>query len=613
MVYLEYNKTKKGIQLELIDYQTYAEKPEEAEELVFQTQSILTPNSSIFPIAQPIETGNELYYCAYKKLPLKTYCFKYDNLYYVFDTFLNKKNILIFNPFNNSLTKKFLNQEKVISQIYGDLEIEKTGNEMSFSNIIIDLSEITKEDLPKALQEIRIWEGNVECIEDLEKCKLLFYGFIDSFTLNIINNKKNIYRMELSIIPPYSLSLKRNLSISGNYEASEIFGLIFEPLINDGFTLKEVPDINKTISVNYFVEPIENIMNFLSNKLNIYWYIDEKKGIYVKDISSLFNLQAKHSFNEENGISGLFNFNSTIQNNDYFNTINVTNARVYNIGYNGTATNDILGIHYPLVPKMKFVKDEEIVFENPIDFNKKNLKRICKDKAMDVITIFTIVINGTGYECKYNASTDTTTMPSSIKFEGEDTESSLIVLKKDDFFKNLVTSFIWKGSTSTATSLISYSMLKYQILKINNSNEIEKYKDFLSDSGICEKTIDLNESWFTKSELIDYCNSLIVSNSNETNEVEMGFDEDYGFNIGDIVSINMPTRFIDGKFIVTQIKERYHGKFKEFNIILKNFDIEKNYIDIFRKSEEEQDEEKYKDIDIVEYSKEKVEETFGVD
>ena len=205
-------------------------------------------------------------------------------------------------------------------------------------------------------------------------------------------------------------------------------------------------------------------------------------------------------------------------------------------------------------------------------------------------------------------------LPQGWAWEDDNNENAKLVLKRDSFFSNLVTGFTWQGEdTIWLENMTSDKVLKYELFRLTNISEVNKCIGKITDSGIIENTIDVNESWFTHTELIDYCNSLIGANAVNTTTVDISFDKNYNLDIGDTIRINEPNFFIEGDFVITDINEKKYG-YNEYDchIVAKNNKLLENYIDIFRKDKLEEDEDKYDRLNVFEYISEEIVENYNV-
>lgn len=613
MVYVEYNTSKRQkteYSIEVTESNTY----DGYTLLPFSPFTTVQPSNAIFPSDNLVSIESEIYYLlrfkAIKNYSKGKYAFEYDGKYYLFNAEIPKDYTLYFYTIEyeggivepNIIAEGYI-QMKEILPVYDTLELNKSGNELTFSNIKADYGIREKWQLPMAFQEIRIWQGDLIGDSDLSDCELLYTGFLDSASLTQKHTDEDECDIELTLLSPMNLTTKRYVSINGSYTTDEAFRLIFEPLINDGFNLTRINVNSKTISLNYYLETIETIMNDLSNKLNIYWTIDSKKNIKIVDIIKLLGQEPKLEITTD-FTEGLYELKPIIQNNGYFNTINVKNARLYTTGEN-----------QELLEIMKLINGETSHFVNPIDFGVNGANRTCLNNNTNKCTILEVLNQNEQvlYEIEYNVGDNTITLPQGVVFNDEDTENATLILERDSFFKNLITGFQWKGTTQNIGSIKSDTMLKYQLFRITNANEISKCSQFITDSGIIETTIDVNEGWYTFMEMVNYCDSLMMSNANNTASVELSFDKDYKFEIGDTIRINRPRFFIEGDFVITEIQETKSGYDSyDCHILAQNNKLQANYIDIFRKSISEENEAKYSSINVIEYTTDEIVETHKV-
>lgn len=164
-------------------------------------------------------------------------------------------------------------------------------------------------------------------------------------------------------------------------------------------------------------------------------------------------------------------------------------------------------------------------------------------------------------------------------------------------------------ATLTVQNIYSHNALRYVNLRFMNNTEIEKLKGIISDTGIVEKTIDYNEKWTTQEELIDYASSLLTQNGNEVNQVELEFDIDLGLHVGDMVRINKPKFYINGKFVVTSVIYTYNNELEEnWTITVRRADLLSSIIDLFRPITSQETTETTESIMIAEYTNEGIRE-----
>lgn len=611
MAYIEYNLKQDEQIIENINY-TISESINNYTFLQFQKQNASYPSNSSYPSSTkyPVSQKKELKLIATQTYSSKKFYFNYNNQFVLFETNIRKNDILIFD--GTTLTKETILENVKRLNLLDSFSLSKSSQNVEFSNLKVDFTDGIKEELPFVLQEIKIFDG---IIENAETNKLLYTGFVDDYKLPEIKNFTERVFIELAVLSPMSLATKRYISLSGNYETVELINLLFEPLINDGFVLEKVDIDSKNIQVNYFVQTIESIANDLSNKLNFFWYIDENKKIYVINIEKMFNNYPNFEITEKEKIFGLQSITPTLQSNGYFNTINIKNARVYCTGVSRSTPMIYPTNYFSILNNLTLNTDDDVTFNSPVDMSITGLETLCSEQQTGNPSLIVLSLTGQNisYNIGYYKGQGVLELPNGIVFDDEDTDGATIILKRDSMFKNLITGFTWKGSRVSLTEIWSDCMLKYQVFKMINSTEIEKCKGIISESGVIETTIDVNEKWFTKRELIEYCRNMMSSNSNQITDVQLKIKNiDYDLKIGDLIRINMPKFMINDNFIITSIKSNYSLNSKDFTIDTKNSKLTESYIDLFRSTETQEDDEKYDISNIIEYSDEGIIESYEV-
>ena len=211
--------------------------------------------------------------------------------------------------------------------------------------------------------------------------------------------------------------------------------------------------------------------------------------------------------------------------------------------------------------------------------------------------------DGTNYD-KYVTS-------GSITYSSDDGDEGEVVLQKDSFFSNLITGFKWNGGEkATIVRIRSDTALRYTTMRFMYSAEIEKLKGIISESGQIEKTIDYNETWTTLTQLISYARSLMTQNSNTVNQVSLEYDIEPNLKIGDVIEINEPDFYIQGKYAVKDISYTYNNEIEQnWQITVKSSDLISSYIDMFRPAEQEESEDTINTVILSEFVEEQINET----
>lgn len=483
-------------------------------------------------------------------------------------------------------------------KIINDYGYKLSSNEVTFNSIDIDFTNYTIADIPYKYQEIKIMEADTE--DNILNGSVLFTGFLDSIKLSNMKMKNEYRELSLTLLSPLKLATKRCVSLIGTYNLSYAIQRIMQPLINDGFIIREFNITEGQITTNFLLETVENCMNVICLKRNIFWFINENKEIFINSIDYLFGLPIAKSIDENIKEQGFLKLQPTIQNVDYANIINFKNVRLI---YPQTDIN-ASGTGYPIITYGKSIKyGDYITFNNPIIVDENQLRNVVEegnfptqDPEYDCFRI-TISLSGGGikeYKIYLDGQQDSATYgqyitQGSITYNDDQTEGELVLIR-DSFFTNLITGFKWNyNSNATITYFRTLTGLRYATMRYMYSAEINKLKGIISDSGQIEKTIDYAEKWTTITQLIDYARSLIVQNSNVVNQVQLEFDVNPNLRIGDIVSINAPSFFTQGNFAVKDISYKYISNLRQnWKITLKNADMLSTFIDLFRPQETQQ-------------------------
>ena len=257
-------------------------------------------------------------------------------------------------------------------KIEGSYNIEFSSNEVTFNDITINFTGYSLADIPYKYQKIEIRESE----EDIFNGKILFTGYLDDIKLSTMKNKKEERQLQLTLLSPLKMATIRTSSLVGTFTVTEAINRVLESLINDGFTIKELNVEDGEITTNFVLETIENCMNTICSRRNIFWYINQKREIVVKSINFMFNENIKKTINENDNLSeqGLYTIEPTIENIDYANIINFKNVRLI---YSQINDNSRKNNGYPIVSIGKKIKKGDIVnFDNPVIVDENTLREM---------------------------------------------------------------------------------------------------------------------------------------------------------------------------------------------------------------------------------------------
>lgn len=488
-------------------------------------------------------------------------------------------------------------------KIQDEYTITNSTNEVTFSDITIDFTGKTLADIPFKYQKMEIRESKDEA--DILNGELLFTGYLDEIKLPDMKQKDEYRTLEVTLLSPLKMATVRTVSLIGTYETAEAITRVLDPLISDGFILKELEVGDGQITTNFLMETVENCMNNICSKKNIFWYINEKREIFIYEINYMLGRPSVMTIDENTKLSeiGLDEFSPNIESIEYSNIINFKNVRlVYEYIYGNYN-------EYPIMTSNKTLHPGDVVtFDRPIVIDEELLRNVIDFKEKygnetpaKVYLALRMVCNQSYYEIGICRDKENEAYPyneffiqDGITFSDDDGEEGEIVLQRDNFFRNLITGVKYNGHGNDWDVLLqleSLTALRYTIMKFVHAREIENLKGLISDSGQVERTIDMNNVWMTYSQLIDYAKSLIVQNSNIVNEIKLHFTKNPNLKIADIVQIKMKNYYCEGIFAVTNIEKKYiNDEEVEWSITLKNSNFTYTYIDMFRPQEAEETE-----------------------
>ena len=477
-------------------------------------------------------------------------------------------------------------------RILDSIEIKKSSREVTYTDLKLDFSKCTMEDLPYAQQEVQIIDKDG---------KLKFTGFVSYYKLpelkKIITPEKEL---NLSLYTPRQMTTIRTVTIMRTAMLSEIITQVLMPLYQDGFLLKGLNIEDKFVTLKLISKTVEEVLNYLSNKYSLYWNINEFKEIEIDDISYLFNKVPKKTININNykqQINGFLSISPTVENLDYANIINVKNARIF---YDNTQEVNVI-----------LKNGDRIDFENPIEISLGTAERIVGALAVNqtiTCTNLELIYNGSSRAyvvCGFNVDGEVQDGLNMKDIATDDSTGALFVLTMDSTFKNLATGVTYKGENEiTVNSIRSQTFLRYANMRLINWQEIEENEGKITTSGQIEKVLDVENGWFTVQELIEYIRNTFIINNKYTNQVTIKYDKENNIEIGDRIDINLPEYFTEGIFIVTAINESKEANNPtNYSVELRNTNLLENYIELFRNSSDTEEQDSQIETEyVVEYS-----------
>lgn len=484
-------------------------------------------------------------------------------------------------------------------RIINSIEINKSSREVTYSDLTLDFSKCTINDLPYIQQEVKIYDKNDN---------LKFTGFVSDYKLpelnKIVTPKKEL---GLSLYSPRQLTTKRTVTIIRTAKLTDILNQTLAPLFSDGFILSEINVPDTTITVKLISRTVEEALNYFSNKYSLYWNVDELKNITINSIEYQFSKPTTKNININNykeEINGFLSITPSVENIDYGNIINVKNARIF---YENLSTEGL---------NVTLKNGDRLDFENPIDISLATAQRIAGQLTEEgsAVAITNLQIDyGTNQQayiiCGFNTSGDIKPGRNIKDIATDDSTGAKFVLTMDSTFKNLATGFTYKGEDSiTIRGISSQTFLRYANMKLINWYEIEQYRDKVTPSGQIEKILDVESGWFTVEELIDYVRSKFTVNNKYTNQINIKYDKENDIKVGDRIEINLSEYFTVGNFVVTGLSENTEGTNPtQYNVELRNTNLLENFIDLFRSSSDIEEQESQVEVEyVVEYAEEEL-------
>lgn len=458
--------------------------------------------------------------------------------------------------------------------------------------------------------------------------KLLYTGYIDDYVFDEMRELDIDTSINFTLMTPKKITTLRTCIAVGTYQLKDLIeNIILAPLIDDGFILKTLEITDRKITVNYLCKTIEYCLNNLSNKFNFWWYIDENKNIYFKDIELLYSEDnIEHVYDDENKISGLEYIKPTVNSENYANVVNFTNVRIYEQSHMSFNGKDIVESYNPILEQQisTLKQNEQIDFLFPLDIKKENIIKSAESTSLYNNLLYGVYISGKYSDNTtftvyygYNKSIKSEIKTNNVGYEGNNADNEKeFLLIRDSFFNNLITGFRYNGTKviKEIMEIKSDSALIWNIYKFYNDKGIEEKKDKISKTGIVETTINMNESWKTIQELEDIGASYIDKNSLKFDgQIELKADQNV-FNVGERVRINkhMGDLLIDGTYIITEVQELFSNNEFEYIAICKNSNMLSNFIDTFRGEDTQESSEKTYKLYVTHYNEEQILESHEV-
>lgn len=511
---------------------------------------------------------------------------------------------------------------KILNSYYkviDEYSISESSREVKFSNIKIDFTDKTILDLPLKYQEVQL----VDVDNNYNINETIYTGYVNNFILPNMKNNHEYRELEIDLLSPLAMATVRTTDAVGTYNLQPLIKELIQPLISDGFVLKEFNIGNNQITVNYLSETVESALNKLSNKFNFWWYIDKNKNIYINSIEYLIAKTPKLVYDDENKIDGLIDVIPSIDATDYCNVINFTNVRMFTHSYFSRIVYTDVGtgekfefnsVHNPIIKVGEINSGDEIEFDIPFDITIDNYYKNVEDEASDKIFYGRFINpNNTYTQITFDVQNNALVLPNNVSIDDSYSTESDFVFVRDNFFKNLIVGLKYNGANKLIIDSIKCTnALMWSKLRVINNDEVYKNKGIISDTGIVEKQIDMNEQWKNYTELIEIANSYIKINTSRVEQVKLNMDVDHNLNIGDTIKIDKPFFLINDTYIITDKNIIYDNNVTTWQYTLRNTNILENYVDLFRASEYEEVNQKEYNLITSNYSDDSINEVYEV-
>ena len=185
---------------------------------------------------------------------------------------------------------------EILLDVYNNYEITKSSQDVVYSDLQCDFTGRTAEELPEKYQEVSLVD-----IDNLNNENVLYFGYVESYNFGEMRELDVDTTINLTLFSPMKLATLRTTIAIGTYQLKDLLqNTILDPLIEEGFKIKEIDITDRQVTTNYLVKSVEYCMNNLSNKFNFWWFIDEYKNIYIKDITKLISQEPRHIYDNEN-------------------------------------------------------------------------------------------------------------------------------------------------------------------------------------------------------------------------------------------------------------------------------------------------------------------------
>ena len=460
-----------------------------------------------------------------------------------------------------------------------NLETEPTltfsARETTFSEIVIDFTGKSANDLPGNYQEIQI-------INDAEE--VIYYGYCSQPTFPEFDGKQERVLLTIELLSPQTYLTKRTANISVvNVNIHDALGLILaETVSKDGFTIAEnnMPT-TEYLSDKFYGQTVETILSNLGGRFNFLWYVNEVKEIFIRYLPNIENEGFALDITNVN-IPNLQSVQPTFQVCDYANKLNISNVDLI--------TNEIL-----LESGSALELGETYTFPHPFSISEFVVYRFKIDSYYEIYPIFYLqTTDSFEYTINVDIATQTLVWSEYIGISGvdDDNPSKHLLFELDTENQNLITGFKWNTTTTAVKDYPeckAYTCIVPSTMTYSDADEISKNAEKTNTSGIIEKEIDANSKYYTYPELTAYAKSLFKQNNIQADQVVLKFR---GYDLSNLretltltkkIFVNLPEQFIENMtLVITDIEYSVEQNIYALTVSGRRSNLTENYVDIFK-------------------------------
>ncbi len=453
-----------------------------------------------------------------------------------------------------------------------------SASETTFSEIVIDFTGKTADDLPIKYQEIQIVDTGTPDV-------VLYYGYCSQPSLPLFDGTIERVLLTIELMSPQTYLTKRTIDITIENETinDAIEDILASIVSNDGFTI-EYNDLPTTeyLSGVFRFRTIESLLSELAGRFGFIWYVDELKKIYLKDLSAIETALPVYSLTSDTQ-QYLKSVQPSFSVADYANRLNFTNVNL-------VSQQDLI------VPGITLNTGETYSFIYPFSLSEGVVLRIPPWSGNPAINMIFKILTGGADDIYVVRATKQIVVGDLIGFLGDDETDKLIMLIRDSTNANLITGFKWVAPFSEAiVECIAGTALRPATMSYVDPIEIANNVGKLNTSGIVEKEYNANGKYYTYDELTAYAKTLLRQNNKQADTVDLTFRGDDLSALKALlmptakVYIDLPNQFILGSdYVVVSSEFMIDNGKHNLSVNTRRANLNENYVDIFRRESSEE-------------------------